>query len=66
MVLKSSLIFLLLMTACSPEPTVELIPESPKIYRECDKLCRKKYGEDVSVFTVQKIPGTDEFTCYCK
>lgn len=66
MVLKNNLILLLFLTACGPESEVRLIPESPQIYRECDKMCKKKYGEDVSVFSVTKGSDEDEFICYCK
>jgi hypothetical protein len=65
MELKNSIIlFLLLINSCGPD--VRLVPESPHIYRECDKLCKKKYGEDVSVFSAQKSISNHEFDCYCK
>ena len=65
MVLKNSFILLFLIS-CGSEPNVQLVPESPKIYVKCDKLCKKKYGEDVSVYSIQKSNVNDEFVCYCK
>lgn len=62
--LKGSLIFLLILSACGPE--VHLVPESPYIYQECDRLCKKKYGENVSVFSTKQSISKDDFICYCK
>ena len=68
MLLKSSFVLLMLLTSCVSEPEVKLVPESPLVYEKCDRMCKKKYGEQVSVYSIQKPMGqdSDEFICYCK
>jgi hypothetical protein len=68
MVLKNKLVLfcLLLSTGCKDFDAVELVPESPILYEQCDKTCKKKFGERSSVYAVQKHNMFNELKCLCK
>ena len=56
----------MLLTSSCGERDVHLVPESPLAYEQCDRMCKDKYGESVSVYSVQKGTTPEEFVCYCR
>lgn len=66
MVLRNSLLSLMFLISSCGERDVHLVPESPLAYEQCDRMCKEKYGESVSVYSVQKGATPEEFVCYCR
>lgn len=66
--LKNKLVLfcLLFSTGCRDFDTVELVPESPIVYEQCDRSCKKKFGERSTVYAVQKHSLVNELRCLCR
>jgi hypothetical protein len=66
MALRNSLLILMVTISACGGKDVHLVPESPLAYEQCDKMCKEKYGESVSVYSVQKGVTPEDFVCYCR
>jgi hypothetical protein len=63
---KVILFSLLFIASCNDIDTVELVPESPIAYEQCDRMCKKKFGERSTVYAVQKHSLFNELRCLCR